>query len=167
MKAKSIALAVVTALVCASCAMQRLTPAQKLERQQRIAQMVADSLYASHFTTTFDYVIPMRMEPRHLTSPYEVSIKGDTLKSHLPYFGVVNSIPYGRNEGLIFDAHIDDYQCRQVKSDLYRVEVFVNRPEDLYVYTFDVFDNGRTELKVICRNRDLICFTGQMNLKVD
>ena len=157
---------VVMVAVCASCATQRLTPTEKKARQQQVAQMVADSLEAANFTVTFDYVIPTRMQPRHLTTPYDVCVKGDLLKSHLPYFGVVYSVPYGGGEGLIFDAHIDGYQCQKVKSDMYRVVVYMNRSEDSYVYTFDIFDNGRASLKVSCRNRDFISYTGQMNVKL-
>lgn len=165
MKARFIGMVVMMA-VCVSCAMQRLTPAEKEARQQQMAQMVADSLEDAHFRVVFDYVIPTRMQPRHLTTPYEVRVKGDTLNSHLPYFGVVYAVPYGGGEGLIFDAHIDGYQCQKVKSDMYRVVVYMNRPEDNYVYTFDIFDNGRADLKVSCRNRDFISYRGQMDVKL-
>lgn len=165
MKARFIGMVVMMA-VCASCAMQRLTPAEKEARQQQVAQMVADSLESAHFRVVFDYVIPTRMQPRHLTTPYEVRVKGDTLNSYLPYFGVVYSVPYGGGEGLIFDAHIDGYQCHKVKRDMYRVEIYMNRREDSYVYTFDIFDNGHADLKVSCRNRDFISYRGQMDVKL-
>ena len=157
---------VVMMAVCASCAMQRLIPVEKEARQQQVAQMVADSLESAHFRVVFDYVIPTRMQPRHLTTPYEVRVKGDTLNSYLPYFGVVYQVPYGGGEGLIFDAHIDGYQCHKVKRDMYRVEVYMNRREDSYVYTFDIFDNGHADLKVSCRNRDFISYRGQMDVKL-
>ena len=128
--------------------------------------MVADSLESAHFRVVFDYVIPTRMQPRHLTTPYEVRVKGDTLNSYLPYFGVVYQVPYGGGEGLIFDAHIDGYQCHKVKRDMYRVEIYMNRREDSYVYTFDIFDNGHADLKVSCRNRDFISYRGQMDMKL-
>ena len=165
MKARFIGMVVMMA-VCASCTMQRLTPAEKEARQQQVAQMVADSLEGAHFKVVFDYVIPTRMQPRHLTTPYEVRVKGDTLNSYLPYFGVVYQVPYGGGEGLIFDAHIDGYQCHKVKRDMYRVEVYMNRREDSYVYTFDIFDNGHADLKVSCRNRDFISYRGQMDVKL-
>ena len=166
MKAKLIGI-IVLAVVCASCATSRLTPAEKQARRQQIAQMVSDSLLTGRFKVTLDYVLPLRMPPHHLTSPYEVSVKGDTLKSYLPYFGVVYAVPCGGGEGLIFDARISGYQHTLLRNGQHRVEVLVNRPEDMYVYTFDVFDNGRAELKVTCRNRDLICFTGEMELNVE
>ena len=165
MKARFIGMVVMMA-VCASCAMQRLTPTEREARQQQVAQMVADSLEGAHFKVVFDYVIPTRMQPRHLTTPYEVRVKGDTLNSYLPYFGVVYQVPYGGGEGLIFDAHIDGYQCHKVKRDMYRVEIYMNRREDSYVYTFDIFDNGHADLKVSCRNRDFISYRGQMDVKL-
>ena len=165
MKARFIGMVVMMA-VCASCAMQRLTSAEREARQQQVAQMVADSLEGAHFKVVFDYVIPTRMQPRHLTTPYEVRVKGDTLNSYLPYFGVVYQVPYGGGEGLIFDAHIDGYQCHKVKRDMYRVEIYMNRREDSYVYTFDIFDNGHADLKVSCRNRDFISYRGQMDVKL-
>lgn len=154
------------AVACISCTVSRLTPAEKEARQQQVAQMVADSLEGAHFKVVFDYVIPTRMQPRHLTTPYEVRVKGDTLNSYLPYFGVVYQVPYGGGEGLIFDAHIDGYQCHKVKRDMYRVEIYMNRREDSYVYTFDIFDNGHADLKVSCRNRDFISYRGQMDVKL-
>lgn len=163
MKAKLTGL-VFLALVCASCATQRLTPEEKQAQREHIAQMVADSLNGGRFKVMLDYVLPLRMPPHHLTSPYEVALRGDTLRSYLPYFGVVYSVPYGGGEGLNFDAHINSYQCQQVKRDMYRVEVVASRPDDIYVYTFDIYNNGKAELKVTCRNRDLICFTGEMDL---
>ena len=157
---------IMLAVACISCTVSRLTPAEKEARQQQVAQMVADSLEGAHFKVVFDYVIPTRMQPRHLTTPYEVRVKGDTLNSYLPYFGVVYQVPYGGGEGLIFDAHIDGYQCHKVKRDMYRVEIYMNRREDSYVYTFDIFDNGHADLKVSCRNRDFISYRGQMDVKL-
>ena len=157
---------IMLAVACISCTVSRLTPAEKEARQQQVAQMVADSLEGAHFKVVFDYVIPTRMQPRHLTTPYEVRVKGDTLNSYLPYFGVVYQVPYGGGEGLIFDAHIDGYQCQKVKRDMYRVEIYMNRREDSYVYTFDIFDNGHADLKVSCRNRDFISYRGQMDVKL-
>ena len=89
MKARFIGMVVMMA-VCVSCAMQRLTPAEKEARQQQMAQMVADSLEDAHFRVVFDYVIPTRMQPRHLTGRCAVLKVLCNQKHRTFYYGFIS-----------------------------------------------------------------------------
>jgi hypothetical protein len=45
-----------------------------------------------------------------------------------------------------------------------RVEIKAQNEEDQYYYTLDIYDNGKTDITVLARERDQIRFSGTMNL---
>ena len=47
--------------------------------------------------------------------------------------------------------------------DGYEVILYVKTDEDEHIYTFTIFDNGRTSLDVQSGNRERISFSGQMD----
>lgn len=148
-----------------ACGSSRLSDTKALAAERRFAQ-VADSLYAGRFTVVFDYVVPQRMLPRHLTSTYTLRILGDSVESYLPYFGVAYRAGYdgGRVSPLVFTGHIDHYRLSAGKKGSYTITFSTRHHSELMEYQLDVFENGRAGLQVHSSDRESISFNGEMQI---
>lgn len=153
------------ASLLAACGASRLSETKALAAERR-AEQVADSLHAGSYTVIFDYVVPHRMPPRHLTSTYSLRILGDSIESHLPYFGVAYRAGYdaGRVSPLVFTGHIDHYRLTAEKKGNYTITFSTRHHSELMEYQLDVFGNGRATLQVHSSDRESISFNGEMQI---
>jgi len=107
----------------------------------------------------------MNGRSRELTSTYSLSINGDTINSHLPYFGTAYSVPYGGGQGLIFKAPIMVYSENFDAKGTADISIRTRSEDDNYVYRIQIFENGSTTIHVTPNNRQAITFYGNMELK--
>ena len=137
------------------------TTANSAEAIAERAAMVQQALADRHFKIDVNFMYPLRGSSRSLTSDYSLEVRNDSLISHLPYMGVARDLPYGGGVGLNFREHITSYAQQQQKSDEYLIEIGVKNPEDSFVYTIRLFNNGRSSIDVRSRQRDPISFSGE------
>ncbi|MDD2415405.1 MAG: DUF4251 domain-containing protein, partial [Parabacteroides sp.] len=64
-----------------------LVAQSKEEKKELKAKQVKELVEAKDFKITVDRVLPMKGRSRSLTSEYTLTIKNDSVFSHLPYFG--------------------------------------------------------------------------------
>lgn len=93
---------------------------------------------------------------------YALRIDGNTVNSHLPYFGRAYSAPYGGGEGLIFDGTIENYTARQTRRGSMDISFRVRTPEDTYDYKLDIFPDGSSTISVDSNNKRSITFYGNI-----
>ena len=139
------------------------TTAMSVEKAAEQAAMVRDALYDRHYKIDVDFMYPLRGSARSLTPDYYLEVRNDTLISHLPYFGEARNLPYGGGQGLNFTERINSYNEYQKKNDEFVIEMGVRNSEDIFVYTIDVYDNGKSSIDVRSRLRDPISFSGEMS----
>ena len=139
------------------------TPQEKAEREAEQAKKVAAALAERQFKIDVNTMLPMRGGLRHVSYGYMVEVRNDSLISYLPYFGQVYSAPYGGGKGLHFSERISNYQEVQKKNGARHIEIDVKNDEDVYLYTIEVFSNGRSEINVQPRQRDRISYSGEMS----
>ena len=149
----------------AACTTVRLTPEEKAAKEARERQQVAKNINDRHFTIAVDYMQPLRGPMKRLTSPYALSLRGDTLISYLPYFGRAYHVPYGGGKGLNFTTLTSDYQAVRGKHGGYLLSIKARTEEDEFVYDIEVFANGSASITVNARERETIRFTGVMDLE--
>lgn len=159
-----ISILIVVLMAFSSCATKRLTPEQKLAMQDSVARMVSDSITSRKFTVEVNYVNPQRMEARFLNSTYTVRIKGDSIMSNLPYYGVAYRATMEREGPLDFDGNIQTYTILRPKPDLVRVKFFTRNKLEYIEYIFDFSPDGKCSLDVLSADRDKINFLGEMLL---
>lgn len=155
---------VVGAIVAATtmgCATQQERAARAAEQ----AKKVTEALNTRRYTINVDRMQPLRGSTKNLSFGYSVEVRNDTLFSYLPYFGRAYTVPYGGGKALNFEAPISHYQEQQGRNGLRRIEIGVVNEEDTYLYTIEVFDNGRSSIDVNARERERIAFTGQMEVE--
>lgn len=147
-------------LVAAGCGVLQMTPGEKAQ----IAQAVQDSLDNRSFRINVDRMLPLRGPSRMLNGGWFLRIKEDRFDSHLPYFGVAYSLPYGGGDGLNFQEKILAYQEGQVRPDAREIAVQVKHEQDHLRYVIQVFDNGKCDVQVSSRNRETIRFMGEIHV---
>lgn len=137
----------------------------KDERKAYVANQVVSNLDQQHYTIEVDAMKPRRGSMRMLNDRYELTVKADTVVSYLPYFGeVYKANPYMQQIGLNFTGMVFDYVAAMVKQGQYRISFKTKTEEDIYVYTIDVYDNGKSDINVFGEFRDGISYTGQMKI---
>lgn len=147
----------------AACGALRQSP----EEAARMQAQVQERLDSRRFKVDISYVLPTRGASRPVTSPYSLTVNGDKLISHLPYFGVAYNVPYGGGKVLNFESSISSYEELPSGRDRRTIVITTDNEEDILVYRLVVFDNGKCSLNVRSRNREPIDFQGNLDPDAD
>lgn len=133
------------------------------EKEAKEKQVVKELLESSRYKIEVDRMVPMSGPSKHLTSPYSLELKGDSISSYLPYFGQAYSLPYGGGKGLIFDAPITDYKLAfNKKKEVATVKFKCKTEEDNFTYIIEVYSNGSSTIRIQPVNRQSISFYGEL-----
>lgn len=132
------------------------------EKEAKEKQIVKELLESGRYTIEVDRAVPMSGPSKHLTSPYTLELKGDSVSSYLPYFGQAYSIPYGGGKGLIFDSTVSDYRLRFNKKGMATIKFKSRTDEDNFSYLLQVYPNGSATIHVTPVNRQSITFYGEL-----
>ena len=153
------------ALFLSGCGVLSETPVERREREAREARLVTENIQSGNFTIDIDRMYPLRGTSKSVTT-YSVSLKDGKINSHLPYIGRAWRVPYGGGHALNFEAEVSSYTVNPVR-DGYEVILYVKTDEDEHIYTFTIFDNGRSSLDVKSGNRERISYSGNMRFLAD
>lgn len=157
---KKVLFLLVTLVLLTSCgASNGLT---KAEREALVTRQVQEGLDTRHYTIAVDWMRPLGGMAKHVTSNYELKVNGDEVDSYLPYVGEAYHLPYGGGKGLNFKGKIKDYTITYPTSNRSHIEFNVTNEEDTYFFRIDVFNNGKSVIDIIPRDRDAISFDGEM-----
>ena len=134
-----------------------------LTKEEKIAIETAlrEAIENRTFVVEVNQALPMGGNMRILTSPYSLTVNGDEVKSHLPFFGRAYNAPYGGGEGLIFESTITDYQLSFDKKGKALIEFKTKSKEDQLAYRVNIFTNGSASIDVTSVNRQSISFAGK------
>jgi hypothetical protein len=105
-------------------------------------------------------VLPMRGSIRSLTSDYEVRLLGDSVISHLPYFGRVYNATYGGSGGVEFTSTKFGYKSKLRKKGGWDVTIETKDVMDRQKLIFYISETGYATLQVTDNNREQISFNG-------
>ena len=134
----------------------------KAEREAQVTRQVQEALDTRHYTIAVDWMKPLGGMPRHVSSNYELTVNGDEVVSYLPYVGEAYRLPYGGGKGLNFKGTIENYSINYLTSNRVHIEFTVTNVEDSYNFRIDVFNNGKSIIDIIARDKDAISFDGEM-----
>ena len=151
-------------LTAALAACSSLTPAEKAERQARIARAVEKALAERHYTVNIVMMYPTRGKAVNVAHDYSLEVRGDTLVSYLPYFGRAYSVPYGGGKGLNFTAPITEYHSEKDGHGMTSVSIKAKNEEDVYTFSLEIYDNGSTSINLRAHEREPINYSGDMVL---
>ncbi len=154
---------VTTVLMIYGCGPLGMTSQERAEAAARTAAYVKNSLDTRKYVISVDRMFPRRGTAKALSTPYSVKVEGNKLYSYLPYVGVAYNVPYGGGKALNFDADIVDYREDFTRADRRVITLSTDNGEDFLIYTITVFDNGKADIDVRCRNREGIGFSGAVD----
>jgi hypothetical protein len=147
----------ISAITLSGCASLKVTPEEKAALEAQILE----NLDNRTFCIDVDQMIPRRGGTQHVNN-YSLTVDGDKLISHLPYFGQAWNLPYGGGKGLSFESKISDYIETYPKPDRRQITLATNNGEDTFVFVIEVFNNGKSTIDVRSRNREPIGYYGIM-----
>lgn len=134
----------------------------KAEKQAQQIAVVKALVESKTFVFKARTANPMKGRSVNLTSDYDMTIKGDSIYSYMPYFGQAYSAPYGSNESpMTFDKPIEKYTSEPAKQG-YMVKVRVKNNNDLIDCTYHISETGSTTLSVSSTNRSAITYFGDI-----
>ena len=145
--------------VLAACA----TKQQRAERLAQTRMGIMEALAKRQLRIEVRSMNTMRYGSRIVTPDFFLELRGDTLRSYLPYLGVAHQAPMASpSEGLNFETVMKSYHQSNPKPDLARLEIEAKTKEDFFVYHIDVFYTGKAFISVQSQHRDPISFDGEV-----
>jgi len=103
----------------------------------------------------------MRYGSRAVTPDFFLELKGDSVRSYLPYLGQAYQAPMmSPSQGLNFVTKAKSMKVSQPKKDQSRIEIDMKTDEDTYHYVIDLYDSGKAYIHVRSQHRDPISFDG-------
>lgn len=141
---------------------QFLFAQSKEEKKEQKEKEVKELIDKSRFTIEVDRALPMGGKSLNLTSSYSLEMRGDSVISHLPYFGRAYAVPYGGGEGLLFTEVITDYSLSYDKKGTAKIRFHARTEEDNYTFNVEVFKNGSSVIRVAPVNRQSITYYGEL-----
>ena len=128
------------------------------------AVVVREKIESKNYVIKCDRMYPMRGQSKYVGSDYSITIKGDTVRSYLPYFGVAQSASYGGKNVLDFDKVCTDYTCKEDKKESLIVSFTVENENERLKYHLTIYPNGTVRVFIQPLKRDSISYSGELEI---
>lgn len=152
-----------TIIVCAVTALSA-----QAQQTDTAAQQVGNGISNRKFTFTAQTALPQTGRLIQLTSPYDISIKGDTIISYLPYYGRAYVAPMNTQDaGLAFTTTSFSYEVEKGKNGDWLLTIKTKDLRDNYTLLFTIYSNRNAQLLVSSGNQQPIRFEGYVATKKD
>lgn len=129
------------------------------------SQMVREMLESKHFVVNCDRIYPQRGQSRYVGNDYSLEIKGDSVRSYLPYIGVAHSANYGSTNILDFDEEYTNYTFKEGKKESVQISFTVVNENESLEYYLTVYPNGTTRIFIQPMRRDAVTFNGELQME--
>ena len=144
-------------LTFASCA----TLQEREQRKEQMKKAVAEAVTTKQMHIDITSMNTMRYGSRAVTPDFFLELKGDSVRSYLPYLGQAYQAPMmSPSQGLNFVTKAKSLKVSQPKKDQSRIEIDMKTDEDTYHYVIDLYDSGKAYIHVRSQHRDPISFDG-------
>jgi Domain of unknown function (DUF4251) len=135
----------------------------KAEKTLKKDSAIKKAVETRHFTFTAESATPMGGSMRQLYTSYDLTIKGDTVKAYLPYFGRAYTAPYDPSEGGIQFTEVNPaYLITNRKNGGWDISIKTKSTQGVTQLALTAFENGSASLMVTNTNRQPISFEGHI-----
>lgn len=142
---------------------QKTRKERRAEKQEQRMDEVKNLLESKEFVFNATHALPMGGGSKYLNYSYDVEIKGDTISSYLPFFGVAYRLDYGgRNAAFHFTEPAEEYTMENEENG-YRIEFEIDKGMDNLNFNFHISELGYATLNVISTNRQAISYYGRID----
>lgn len=154
-------LLILAAFLLSSCATQQ----SRAERKAQVKKAVAEAVEKRQMHIGINSMSTMRYGTRMVTSDFFLELRGDSIRSYLPYLGQAHRAPVTwASQGLDFKAPIKAIEESHPKKDLACLKFEVDINEDNLLYTIELYDTGKAYIHVRSFHRDPISFDGELEM---
>ena len=137
-----------------------------LTKKERKQMAVIGAIVDKRWHIDITSMNTMRYGSKMVSTDFFLELRGDTLRSYLPYLGQVQSAPsLSPTIGLNFEERVRQYQESNPKGKYTQIDIDVKTKEDTYHYVVDIYDSGEAFIRVRSLNRDPISFDGTLETK--
>ena len=138
----------------------------KLTKKERKQVAVLGAITTKRWHIDIISMNTMRYGARTVTPDFYLELRGDTLRSYLPYLGQVQVSTMSPSIGLNFEEPVLSYKESKPKSNKYtRIDIDARTREDSYHYVIDIYNSGQANIRVQSMHRDPISFDGTMEIE--
>ena len=139
-------------------------PLRKLTKKERKQVAVLDAIATKRWHIDITSMNTLRYGSRAVTSDFYLELRGDTLRSYLPYLGDAHMPTMSPSIGLNFEEPVLTYKESKPKK-FTQIDIDVRTREDSYHYVIEMYDNGQAYIRVRSMNRDPISFDGTLEIE--
>lgn len=139
-------------------------PLRKLTKKERKQVAVLDAIATKRWHIDISSMNTLRYGSRSVTSDFYLELRGDTLRSYLPYLGDAHMPTMSPSIGLNFEEPVLTYKESKPKK-FTQIDIDVRTREDSYHYVVEIYDNGQAYIRVRSMNRDPISFDGTLEIE--
>lgn len=137
-----------------------------LTKKERKQMAVIGAIVDKRWHIDITSMNTMRYGSRTVSTDFFLELRGDTLRSYLPYLGQAQVSPsLSPTMGLNFEECVRQYQESRPKEKYTQIDIDVKTKEDTYHYVIDIYDSGEAYIRVRSLNRDPISFDGTLETK--
>lgn len=157
MKRGRIIAEVLVLLMIVGCATQQ----ERAEQRAKMRLAITEAVASRQLHIDISSMSTLRYGSKTISSDFFLELRGDTLRSYLPYWGQAYQAPVeSPSIGLNFEMPILRYSESRPKPNKTQMELDVRTQEDTYHYLIDLYDTGEAYIRVRSINRDPISFDG-------
>ena len=151
------------ALLMLGCATQQ----EKAEQRAKMRLAVEEAVASKQMHIDIRSMSTLRYGTKIVTPDFYLELRGDTLRSYLPYLGQARVSPsFSPSIGLNFEEPVLSYKESIPKSKKYtQIDIDVKTREDSYHYVIQLYNSGEASIRVRSLYRDPISFDGTLELK--
>jgi len=132
------------------------------ERQEKRMEEVKNLVENRTFAFIPTHAMPLGGGSIQLSYTFEAEVRGDSIFSYLPFYGVAYHIDYGgRNSAFDFSLPLENYEMEK-DGNGYRIKLEVKNKMDYITYSLFVSELGYATLNVTSTNRQAISFYGRI-----
>lgn len=135
---------------------------RRTQRQEKRMEEVKKMIQNKSFIFIPSHAMPLGGGSIQLSYTFEAEVKGDSIFSYLPFYGVAYHVEYGaRNSAFDFSLPIESYEMEEDEKG-YRINLDVKNKMDYITYSLYVSEMGYATLNVTSTNRQAISFYGSI-----
>ena len=139
-------------------------PRLQLTKKERRQIAVAGSIATKRWHIDITSMNTLRYGSRSVTSDFYLELRGDTLRSYLPYLGDAQMPTLSPSIGLNFEEPVLSYKESRPKKYT-QIDIDVRTREDSYHYVIEIYSNGQAYIRVRSMYRDPISFDGTLEVE--
>jgi hypothetical protein len=134
-----------------------------VQKNVQDAEKIKNIIESKRYIFKAESVTPARGALRQLSGSYDLTVKGDTLISYLPYFGRAYSAPIDIDDAAIKFTSVNFvYNVKKSRKNIWQIEFIPKDARNIRQLILNISESGQGSLMVFSNDRERINFDGHI-----